>query len=110
MPKLTMLSPRIGQANLDRARPAPTKREFHHHLYGRAWRKARLEHLAEHPLCVDCSAEGRTVEATIVDHEQPHDGDEAKFWDRDNWRSRCKPCHDRKTASRDGGFGNPIIA
>nr|WP_292832122.1 HNH endonuclease signature motif containing protein [Mesorhizobium sp.] len=27
------------------------------------------------------------------------------FWDRSNWQPLCKPCHDRKTATSDGGFG-----
>jgi len=29
------------------------------------------------------------------------------FWDRNNWQSMAKACHDRKTAAEDGGFGNP---
>lgn len=24
-------------------------------------------------------------------------GDSKLFWDRTNWQSLCKPCHDRKT-------------
>jgi 5-methylcytosine-specific restriction protein A len=30
-----------------------------------------------------------------------------KFWDSSSWRSLSKQCHDRKTATHDGGFGNP---
>jgi 5-methylcytosine-specific restriction protein A len=46
--------------------------------------------------------------ASIVDHHVPHKGNDALFWDRSNWRSRCKRCHDAKTTRQDGGFGNPI--
>lgn len=40
-----------------------------------------------------------------VDHIIPHKGDPELFWDQDNWQSLCKPHHDRKTATEDGGFG-----
>ncbi|WP_223866012.1 HNH endonuclease [Salipiger aestuarii] len=33
--------------------------------------------------------------ATVVDHIQPHKGDKALFWDRNNWQPICKHCHDR---------------
>jgi 5-methylcytosine-specific restriction protein A len=41
----------------------------------------------------------------VVDHKVPHRGDMKLFWDRNNWQSMAKECHDRKTASEDGGFG-----
>jgi 5-methylcytosine-specific restriction protein A len=53
--------------------------------------------------------------ATVVDHIIPHQGDMTLFWDADsNWQSLCKTCHDRKTATEDGGFGrarsgSPIV-
>ena len=65
--------------------------------YGRSWRRARREYLAEHPLCAECDRDGRTTEATIVDHVIPHRGDPELFWDRTNWQSLCKPHHDAKT-------------
>lgn len=49
------------------------------------------------PPCVDCLPLGRVVEATEIDHEVPHRGDQALFWDESNWTPRCKPCHSRKT-------------
>ena len=61
----------------------------------------RLSVLSEQPLCVDCEADERIVAATDVDHELPHRGDLALFWDRDNLRGRCHACHSRKT--QDGG-------
>lgn len=69
------------------------------------WRKARKRFLAAHPLCEQCRSEGRIVPATVVDHIEPHRGDRRLMWDRNNWRSLCKRCHDVKTATQDGGFG-----
>lgn len=64
-------------------------------LYSTArWRRERLEHLSEHPLCAFCEAIGRTTEATVVDHIQAHKGDLVLFYDRQNWQSLCAPCHD----------------
>jgi 5-methylcytosine-specific restriction protein A len=37
-----------------------------------------------------------------VDHIDGDSDNDA--WD--NLRSRCHPCHSRKTATHDGGFGN----
>lgn len=45
--------------------------------------------------------------ATEVDHIIPHRGDQQLFWDTNNWQGLCKPCHSRKTAQEDGGFGQP---
>ena len=65
--------------------------------------------LRSHPLCqcADCG-EGsiRAVPSTVVDHIQPHRGDPKLFWDQKNWQAMAKKCHDRKTATQDGGFGN----
>ena len=73
--------------------------------YDRAWQRYRLVYLAEYPLCVDCESRGRIVPATVVDHKQPHKGDMVLFWNPKNHQGMCKTCHDRKTASEDGGFG-----
>lgn len=73
--------------------------------YGSRWQKYRLRYLKEHPLCVRCQAEGRVVAATVVDHVIPHRGDQVLFWSKNNWQALCKTCHDRKTATEDGGFG-----
>ena len=70
--------------------------------YGRKWGIARRLHLAEHPFCVDCEAEGETTVATEVDHIVPHNGDYGRFWDVTNWASRCKPHHSAKTAKEVG--------
>ena len=69
--------------------------------YNRAWQKARRQYLDANPLCVKCMEEGRYVKATVVDHIKPHRGDESLFWDRSNWQSLCKKCHDKKTWTED---------
>lgn len=77
----------------------------HERGYTSAWAKARFHFLAAHPLCAEHERNGALAAATVVDHIKPHRGDKALFWDRTNWQPLCKPCHDRKTASEDGGFG-----
>lgn len=68
--------------------------------YGSKWQKARLQYLAEHPLCecAECTTSGAVVAAEVVDHIIPHRGDAKLFWDRKNWCAMSKPHHDRKTA------------
>ena len=69
--------------------------------YDSKWQRASKAHLREHPLCEECLKRGKYTQATAVDHRVPHRGDHKLFWDRSNWRSLCKPCHDRKTGSED---------
>ena len=69
--------------------------------YGSAWRKARKEYLAAHPLCVKCLKEGKYVKAEVVDHIIPHRMDMKLFWDRSNWQPLCKRHHDLKTGLED---------
>jgi 5-methylcytosine-specific restriction endonuclease McrA len=88
---------REAKARADAQRPTATARG-----YGSDWRKARSEFLAAHPTCRKCG-----WPATVVDHVTPHKGDHSLFWNRSNWQSLCKPCHDRKTARHDGAFGRP---
>ena len=71
--------------------------------YGKRWQKASREYLQVHPLCVLSMKKQppRYVKATVVDHITPHRGDQKLFWDRSNWRSLCKQCHDKKTRAED---------
>ncbi len=71
--------------------------------YNGRWRKAREGFLASNPFCKRCLDEGIYEPATVVDHIIPHKGDNKLFWDRNNWQPLCKSCHDRKTATEDGG-------
>lgn len=68
------------------------KRKTSERGYGWRWQQARLDYLGAHPLCVMCQP--RCVQATVVDHRIPHEGDQALFWDRKNWQSLCKSHHD----------------
>ena len=72
--------------------------------YDWRWKKLRDAFLAQNPLCV-CGC-GRP--ASVVDHKRAHGGDPALLYDWNNLQAMTKPCHDRKTAARDGGFGNPV--
>lgn len=76
--------------------------------YGRRWRKARQTFLARNPFCTTVDPDGCTRIATIVDHIEPHRGDDKLFWDTTNWQPLCKHCHDVKTAREDGAFGRPV--
>jgi 5-methylcytosine-specific restriction protein A len=86
------------RATYDAARTSPSR------IYGRRWQKLRHAYLVAHPLC-EC---GCGYPATVVDHRRPHDGDLALIYAWDNLQAMTKACHDRKTAARDGGFGNPL--
>ena len=76
--------------------------------YNTAWQRASKAYLIKHPFCVECLKHGIHTKATVVDHIKPHKGDNSLFWDKNNWQPLCKPCHDRKTATEDGGFGRPV--
>lgn len=69
--------------------------------YGWKWQQESKRYLKAHPLCASCAAKGRYVKATVVDHIVPHRGDRELFWDKSNWQSLCKKCHDHKTMTED---------
>lgn len=85
--------------------------------YGYRWQQARIQFLAEHPLCRYCEQRGKLTPATVVDHIIPHRGDAGLFWDVGNWQPLCKPCHDSAKAREERGHsigcdeqGVPTIA
>ncbi|ATD62508.1 MAG: HNH endonuclease [Janthinobacterium svalbardensis] len=83
--------------------------------YGYAWQKARVGYLRSHPFCVYCLRDplyaairgmvpstailhcadvGLAVPmASVVDHIEPHRGDQALFWNKANWQSLCGTHH-----------------
>ena len=65
---------------------------------GSRWKRIRLEHLAEEPLCRNCKVRGYVTLATEVDHIKPlwEGGQE---YDRNNLQSLCSPCHIEKTSA-----------
>jgi hypothetical protein len=79
--------------------------------YTRRWEKARLAYLRSSPLCVMCAAQGKVTAANVVDHKVPHRGDQALFWDVDNWQSLCTPHHNSTKQSEEVlGFSNELAA
>ncbi len=79
------------------------KRTSHERGYGAAWQRARKQFLMNNPLCVMCTAEGRTTAAEVVDHIKPHRGDQALFWSEGNWQPLCKTHHDSDKARQERG-------
>lgn len=78
--------------------------------YTSRWQKYTAVFLSEpeHLFCAECERNGRTEASVSVDHIVPVSGpDDPKFWDRANHQALCIPCHSRKTALEDGGFGRP---
>jgi hypothetical protein len=63
-------------------------------LNGSAWQKLRAHILDAEPLCRHCTAEGRTMAATDVDHADGNPGNNSLT----NLQPLCHECHSRKTA------------
>ena len=70
------------------------------------WQAIRRAVLEDRPFCAACLAMGKYTPAQVVDHITPHRGDRDLFFDPTNLQPLCKVCHDRKTATEDGGFGH----
>jgi 5-methylcytosine-specific restriction endonuclease McrA len=80
-----------------------TKRPDYDRWYRRAhWTALRTIVLAREPICRIC----QRAASTVADHIVPHKGNWALFCDLDNLEGICGPCHSKKTATEDGGFGN----
>lgn len=63
---------------------------------GSRWKRIRLEHLAEEPLCRMCCNQERVTLANEVDHIKPL-WEGGREYDRDNLQSLCSSCHIIKT-------------
>jgi 5-methylcytosine-specific restriction enzyme A len=79
--------------------------------YTAIWRRVRLAHIMEYPLCETCKKKGETTPATDVDHiipinpENPWDYKDKPYWnpiDSVNLQSLCKSCHAKKTGAEKG--------
>ena len=97
--RLPVLSGRSGSARSVKGKSSTARG------YGYRWQRERKEFLAENPLCAMCSTDLSPVEATVVDHITPHGGDDGLFWDRSNWQSLCKHCHDSAKQRKERGDG-----
>ena len=71
------------KAELDKRRPSASQRG-----YTNAWTKARASFLGSHPICAMCDQP-----ATVVDHIQPHRGNQSLFWNKSNWQPLCAHHH-----------------
>ena len=102
--KLPMLKPQLATAKTDTTQHVVTSNWRHSGMtstqrgYGYKWQKARAKFLDEHPLCRYCEREGRITAATVVDHIQPHRGNQELFWDKKNWQSLCARHHNSDKA------------
>jgi 5-methylcytosine-specific restriction protein A len=83
----------------DAARATLPERQLYHEP---RWRRERARWLRKQAnlLCIYCLAEGRTTPANSIDHDPPHDGDRAKFYDRSTWRPSCVSCNSRRANAR----------
>ena len=57
------------------------------------WKSIRRHRLAEEPRCRQCTIEGRTVDASHVDHINPHLGQWLLFFKYENTQSLCAHHH-----------------
>jgi 5-methylcytosine-specific restriction endonuclease McrA len=68
--------------------------------YGAKWRRESRAYLERNRICVLCRkpvrlhADRGDPMLGVVDHKVPHRGDQRLFWDRDNWQTMHKGCHD----------------
>lgn len=67
-------------------------------IRGRALQAIRDRVLRDQPLCVQCQAQGRTTQATQVDHivARVNGGTDSKY-DDSNRQALCDSCHAAKT-------------
>lgn len=71
--------------------------------YNAAWRRLSARYRREHPTCEKCGG----APAEHVDHIDGLGPAGPRGHDPTNLQALCRPCHSRKTALRDGGFGRP---
>lgn len=92
--------PRLAQAREhDRWRSQQPYRQ----LYALpAWKRLHDFIMSRDPICKICNRE----RSTVADHIKDHKGNTNLFFDRNNLRGLCKPCHDKKTGE-EHGFGTP---
>ncbi len=57
--------------------------------YDNRWDRAAATFKQRHPYCLGCAATGRQTNTEVVDHVEPHKGDQTKFWDTSRWQPAC---------------------
>ena len=86
--KIPMLRPAIAALRPNR-RPDASDRG-----YDAKWKAAAAEFKLRHPYCLGCAALGRKIATEVVDHVQPHKGDQEQFWNTSMWQAACRWHHD----------------
>jgi len=86
---------RAEQQRVDAGRASVAERG-----YAGDWPRIRARVLIEEPLCRRCGEDSRHVDHIVPKSQGGTD-------DRANLQALCSRCHSKKTASEDGGFGNP---
>ena len=79
----------------------------------KVWQRIRAAHLAVHPYCEMCRAQGKALGECIpttahVDHITPHKGRWHRFIDASNLQTLCHACHSVKTKREQGGVHTGI--
>jgi 5-methylcytosine-specific restriction protein A len=92
----------VASGYCDKHKPPVPKRRGEagewHELYNSShWRMMRAEQLIIELYCRMCTAEGKRVRATDVDHVIPHRGNRKLFYDKKNLQSLCHRHHSKKT-------------
>lgn len=96
----------LGARKQDQQRPSARERG-----YGTAWAKARSAFLRHNPHCAECARDGLIIAASVVDHIQPHRGDQRLFWSQANWQPLCGNHHSSwKQEIENRGFSSRIGA
>jgi len=67
--------------------------------YTTRWDKAAANFRRQHPYCLGCQAIGRVMPTELVDHVEPHKGDQSKFWSTALWQPHADGT---TTSSRNG--------
>lgn len=96
--------PPCAIAGCKNRKPCPIHKRRRPAGYGRPWRDGpRAQVLAEEATCRRCGAAFDANNRPHVDHIRPRaqGGSDA----RENLEALCESCHNRKTATEDGGFG-----
>ena len=76
--------------------------------YGSRWQKRRAAFIASHPLCIECDKPSAHADHSPRSRREliaagVEDPDQDQYLE-----ARCGPCHSRRTAQYDGGFGNRV--
>lgn len=74
---------RERKARFDKKRPSARQRG-----YTAEWVRESKAFLKANPQCRRCD-----LPATVVDHIQPHKGNQRLFWNRTNWQPLCSHHH-----------------